>query len=58
MCDHTCHLCLHDDRDDGDDISLARNSHGVTGGISQCGGARYHRKSERATERERERESD
>lgn len=52
MCDHTCQVCLHDDHNDGDDISLARHSHGVTRGISQCGGARFHIKSERATERD------
>lgn len=58
VCDHTCQVCLHDDHDDGDDISLARRSHGATRRISQCGGARFHRKGERATERDGKRESD
>lgn len=58
MCDRTCQVCRHDDHDDGDDISLARRSHGATRGISQCGGARFHRMSERETERDRESKSD
>lgn len=57
MCDHTCQVCLHDDHDDGGDISLARHSHRATRGISQCGGARFHRKGEREKDIDGERES-
>lgn len=53
MCDQTCQVCLHDDPDDGDDISLARHSHGATRGISQCGGARFRRRRQREGRRER-----